>query len=283
MPVTKARRRRECKECGGTVTAPESDTSEDSYEYESAFDNIRYDDEDAGSASEDSDHDDAGDYQPYQPARRRTRWKSKSSNKRRKKQSAPAGNWFSVANGLRCVLVALLLSYAALIAEFLSIDFRILTAVRSVATILAIVGQVMCLAAPSESGTRLLIYGVIGLQAASFTMQIASFVSLVFVTYSGLTAVAAFFLFVFALKRLAEFFESPQAEEHAEWILYWPGGLLAAWFFSGKLVYWLGGGLAVPMLWVMSLASVVVVVLMTSHYIDLLGCLKERLDATENE
>jgi hypothetical protein len=275
VPVTKARRRRQCKECGGTVTAPESDTSEDPYEYESAFDNISYDDEDAGSASGDIDHDDAGD---YQPARRRKRRKSKSSKKRRKKQSGPAGSRFSVANGLRCVLVALLLSIAAWIAGFLPIDFRIASALLLVATVLAMVGQAMCLSAPSESGTRLLICCVIGLQVASLTMRIASFVSALFVIGSWLTSVAAFFLFVFALKRLAEFFESPQAVEHAEWILYWPGGLFVAWLFTGKLVHQLGEGLAGPMSLVMILAFAVVVVLMISHYIDLLGCLKERLD-----
>jgi hypothetical protein len=223
---------------------------------------------------EEESYDDEWDLDDYQPARRSKRRKSKSS----KKQSAPAGSRFSVANGLRCVLVALLLSMAAGIAGLLPIDFRIASGLLLVATVLAFIGQAMCLSAPSESGTRLLIYGVIGLNVASLTIRIASFVYPLFVIGSWLTSVAAFFLFVFALKRLAEFVESPQAQEHAEWILHWPGGLLVAWMFASELVQQLGDGLAGPLSWVMILASAVVVVLMISHYIDLLGCLKERLD-----
>ncbi|MBL4884985.1 MAG: hypothetical protein JKY95_10685 [Planctomycetaceae bacterium] len=247
-----------CKNCGTPIRVPEQqDEFDDSFhdglaEMEaeaSAFDNAEM---------------------LPQAVRREKKAKSKSPNQAKKKRR-PSKN--SVANGLRCVLAGLLLHFVAVLSGFVPYGLLIALPLTLLAPILAIIGQAMCLKAPEESKTRILIYGVLGLQCLAYGLSLASFLPIV----SLLALVASYFLFIYALKRLSEFIGSAEGEMHAEWILY-SGARLAALIFGSLVLGALLGPLFGLLFFIVTIATVVISFMILLRYVDLLGCLKDKLD-----
>jgi hypothetical protein len=263
-----AGKRRKCKDCGGIVAVPD-DTPDDSYD--------GYDESGSGSSSDE-------EYEPYpRPRKRRQSPKDSSDrgrgNSRKKaKRKRQESKHQTVATGLRCVLVSLLIQIAAFLIGLLPVSIPYLSfGLSQAASVLALVGQVMCLAVPEESGTRPLFIGVVALQVLGIGVRFGIFAIPLLGLFWLLSSSASFFLFVYALKRLSEFVESPKAEADAEWILQWGVGLLVLREVPSRVAIQLGPGVAGIMVWVIVLATLVIGVLILLRYIDLLGNLKDDL------
>ncbi len=207
--------------------------------------------------------------------RRKKKTKTKSRDQAKKKRRPSKS---SVANGLRCVLAGLLLHLAAALSGFIPYGLLVALPLTLVATVLAIIGQVMCLKVPAKSNTRILIYGVLVLQCLAFGLRLSSLAVPLLILVSSLASIVSFFLFVYALKRLSEFIGSAEGEMHAEWILNWGAGLVALSFAPGRMSRVLGVGVTGPLTLIVGIAVFVISIMILGRYIDLLGCLKEKLD-----
>jgi predicted Zn finger-like uncharacterized protein len=177
-------------------------------------------------------------------------------------------------NGLRFVLAGLLLSVAAFLINLLPLAPPVGSTLRWAAALLTLTGQAMCLTAPRKSNTQWLVAGAIGLHVVSLVGRLPG-VGLGAMGFLAWTA--SFFLFVFALKKLAAFAGSAAGEMHAEQILYWGAGFFIVPLVLLRLGARLGSGLVGPLSLLLPLATMVVGVMIVVRYIDLLGCLKESL------
>jgi len=265
-------KRFKCKNCGQPIHVPKKQFDSD----DSFLDCLDEMEAEAPAS-------DAGEALP--PAvRRKTKSRSKSRKKGKKKRSQAKRSKITVANGLRCVLVGILLHVVAFLLGLIPLGVSVALVVLPITlagTILAIIGQAMCLTAPAESETRYLIYGVLGLSSLGFCLRLAVLAVPLLGFLSLLTSVASLFLFVYALKRLAEFIGSANGEMHAEWILYWGGGLFTVRYFLSGLYGRLGEAMLGPLSAILLIVTFVIGALILGRYIDLLGCLKDELDGDE--
>ena len=258
-----------CRGCGKVFEVPKGPAESD----ENVLDGLNEPDLGEGEA----------DPEPVSTPRRRPRTKTKS-----RRMPAVRRSPLTVANGLRCVLFGILLHLGSFVSALVPHGVLFALVLNLGATMMSLVGQILCLNAPRESGTRLLFCGVIGVQTCALGLRIASLVvplsprdlllTLLFLGLfylSVMASAAAFFLFVFALKRLAAFAGSAVGEMHAEWILRWG----CVMFFLPQLV---GSILALPELavalrWIVPAVQLVLGVLILMRFIDLVGCLKNEL------
>ncbi len=219
--------------------------------------------------------------------RRRPRTRKKTQARKGQRQAA-TWNPLTVANGLRCVLFGILLHLASFVSALVPHGLVFSLLLNMAATMVALAGQTLCLNAPRESRTLLLFGGVIGIQVCALGLRVASLVVplsptdivlqllwIGLVYLSIIASAAAFFLFVFALKRLAAYAGSAVGEMHADWILHWGAAALFLPQILGRLlpVPTLEG----PLAWIVPTVQLGLGVMILMRFIDLVGCLKDEL------
>ena len=263
-----AGKRFRCKKCGQPITVPMPERQVDS--------NLeRADDLEA----EDGVDEDFDRQARTAALRRRTRARNKPQKNSKAKRAGAKRKKVFVANGLRFVLAAFSLQVVAFLCEPLGV--WVVLSLRLIGTILAVIGQVMCLAVPATSRTRNLIYGVIGLNVLWVGLRLASFLAPLLIFVASFASLASFFLFVFALKRLASFVGSEDGEMHGKSILN-AGAYIGA-LFGLFVVQSLSPGAVLDEQgvspWGLAIGTIVASVFILFRYVDLIGCLKDKLDS----
>lgn len=253
-----------CKNCGHVLRVPEThDSADDGFP---------------------EDGDESSHPVPFTQRRLPPRIRGTARPKRNRQKTGTkkrrTRKWLrlSVPNGLRWVLAGLLLQLLAILLGLAPLGFvgwLVAFLLSLAATILSTVGQTMCLKAPEQSGIRSFIHGVLAFQGFALVTRLASLAIPPLLLMSLLASAAAFLLFVFALKRLAEFSGSASGEMHAEAILYWGMGLVILRAVPGDFSSMLGEDMFGPLVLIVVVASLLVYIKILGHYVDLLGCLKE--------
>lgn len=257
VAVKAAGKRRKCRNCGGALVPV--DSGEAGWEEEGASYSLA--DQSNGAAP------------PVTSVQTRRRKKKKKPTRQEKPKSLFEQH-FTLANGLRCVLVALFLH---LLVGSTGLGGPVGGPILiGISIIVSFVGQAMFLKAPDESETRTLLLAVLGLQIASLVLRVTGFFWEPASLGLLLTSIAAFCLFVLMLRKLSEFYELEIAEMHANWILFYGGGVWCLLFLPMTIASRLGFGSWALMIgsWVITAA---ISLLCVSHYIDLLGELKKHV------
>lgn len=269
-----AGRRVKCRECAVPIKVPGGQPIRAPKEKVDHGDGFLDGLEEAMAADSPPESDDDELFQAAIPPKKKAKRKRSRSAKQPEKREET--KW-TVANGLRCVLAALLLQVIAALVVFLPFGGLVSLPCVLVASVVAFIGQAMCLKAPKDAGISLFIYGVLALQALGFALGWGGFNVPVLTNVAMYTFAASFFLFVYALKRLAVFTGSKNGEMHAEWILHWGVGLVVLRRVPSYAAGWLGLAMFGPMIAIVGVASLVIIVMILGRYIDLLGCLKDDL------
>ncbi|MEO2017937.1 MAG: hypothetical protein ABGZ53_26595 [Fuerstiella sp.] len=269
-----AGRRVKCRECAAPIKVPRGQPIPAPKKKADHGDSFQDGLEEAMAAGSPPDSDADELFQAALPPKKKAKRKRSRSAKQPEKREKT--KW-TVANGLRCVLAALLLQVIAAFVVFVPYVGLIALPCVLVAPVVAFIGQVMCLKAPKDADISLFIYGVLALQALGFALRLGGFVAPVLIMVAMFTSVASFFLFVYALKRLAVFTGSRNGEMHADSIFYWGAGLVVLRTVPIRVAGMLGPAMFDPMMVIVGIAALVIIVMILCRYIDLLGCLKDDL------
>lgn len=144
-------------------------------------------------------------------------------------------------------------------------------------------GLWICSFVSEASGARYLLYSAIGIylvSAFSVAIMISGDNPLAVAGMSllyYLLFVAGIFICTKALDRMAGYFESSEAEMHAEWILHWGTGMFVLIGFPSRLGGVFGADTAGAAAVLIVLAAPIVWCVILARFIDLVGSLRKTL------
>jgi hypothetical protein len=198
-----------------------------------------------------------------------------------------SGSYRTLRLGISLVFYGLLLLVAALLLTILTpvlaftiespspfLALFIVPILLIAASIVGLVGKILCLAAPDETGGKQIVYVAVILDVSAALINLVSFVVPIpkfLDSISTLLGLTAFILFLVFLRQLAVFLKDAVLAERAAGVLKLGVGIVVT------LVVAILGMLFFPPLVLISIVTVILGVIGFILYLMLLGGLKQRL------